>query len=140
MHDGWYITGDIAKIDTDGFVQIVDRLARFSKIAGEMVPHMLVEEKLHQLAGSTEAQFAVTSVPEEKKGEELVVLYAKSPEGSTWTLDDLYAKLQASDIPKLWIPAKDRFFDIGALPILGTGKIDLVKLRALAREKTQHPG
>src|SRR5689334_19498396 len=49
MRDGWYVTGDIAMIDTDGFIHITDRLSRFSKIAGEMVPHMKVEEELQAL-------------------------------------------------------------------------------------------
>jgi acyl-[acyl-carrier-protein]-phospholipid O-acyltransferase/long-chain-fatty-acid--[acyl-carrier-protein] ligase len=46
LRDGWYVTGDIAVIDEAGFVRITDRLSRFSKIAGEMVPHVKVEEQI----------------------------------------------------------------------------------------------
>ena len=62
-------------MDEDGFLQITDRLSRFSKIGGEMVPHIKMEEKLHELAGVTEQTFVVTGVPDEKKGERLVVLH-----------------------------------------------------------------
>src|SRR6266853_703484 len=49
LRDGWYVTGDIATIDEGGFVRITDRLSRFSKIAGEMVPHMKIEEEIQTL-------------------------------------------------------------------------------------------
>jgi acyl-[acyl-carrier-protein]-phospholipid O-acyltransferase/long-chain-fatty-acid--[acyl-carrier-protein] ligase len=68
-------TGDIAVLDEDGFIRITDRLSRFSKIGGEMVPHIRVEDKLHEVSGSTEQIFAVTGIPDEKKGERLFVLY-----------------------------------------------------------------
>ena len=47
----WYVTGDIASIDEDGFIRITDRLSRFSKIAGEMVPHMRIEEVIDGYLG-----------------------------------------------------------------------------------------
>jgi len=135
LRDGWYTTGDVALLDEDGFLQITDRLSRFSKIGGEMVPHLRVEEKLHELAGGAEQLFAVTSVPDEKKGERLVVLYKLKPED--WAAFE--PKLPQLDLPNLWRPRPDQFFPVAALPLLGTGKLDLRKIRELALQFSAAP-
>ena len=75
IRDGWYATGDIGLVDPDGFVRITDRLSRFSKIAGEMVPHVTLESTLMEITGVDEHHIAVTGVPDAKHGEKLCVIY-----------------------------------------------------------------
>ncbi len=128
VKDGWYVTGDIARIDEDGFVTLTDRLSRFSKIGGEMVPHIRVEEKLHELLGLAEQTFVVAAVPDEKRGERLVVLHKDGPD-----LDALLPRLQASDLPKLWLPDRAGFHKVEEFPLLGSGKLDFQKLKLEAR-------
>jgi acyl-[acyl-carrier-protein]-phospholipid O-acyltransferase/long-chain-fatty-acid--[acyl-carrier-protein] ligase len=131
LRDGWYITGDIATLDDDGFLTITDRLSRFSKIGGEMVPHGKVEEALHLAANIDTQSFAVTGIPDERKGEQLAVLHilddARIPE--------VVAKLAATGLPNLFIPARGNFIKVDTLPLLGTGKMDLRSLKRIAMER-----
>ena len=136
LQDGWYVTGDIAAQDEDGFLTITDRLSRFSKIGGEMVPHIKIEEKLQELADSAERQFVVTGVPDGKKGERLVVLHTLTPEA----LKPVIEKLAKSDLPNLWTPRANQFFHIDELPHLGTGKLDLRRVHEIAQEKSSASG
>ncbi len=130
LRDGWYVTGDVARIDADGFVFITDRLWRFSKIAGEMVPHVRVEDAINTVLG--EAACAVTAVPDAAKGERLVAFYTRADV----TPAELRDRLDATDLPKLWLPRRDALVVIEAIPTLGTGKIDLRRLKQLALERT----
>jgi len=126
--DEWYITGDIAKIDRDGFIFITDRLFRFSKIAGEMVPHMAIEEVLVNALKLVEMSIAITSVPDERKGERLVLLYTEAigePEA-------LRRILNESTLPNLWRPSESMYFKVEKLPMTSTGKMDVRMLRQIA--------
>lgn len=139
LRDGWYETGDIAAVHPDGFLEITDRLSRFSKIAGEMVPHVKVEEKLQALAGVRETVFAVVGVPDESRGERLVVLH-KLPDDE---LAEVLRGLPDSGLPNLWIPKAGQFYKVDEIPLLGSGKLDLRALREtasrLAGENAREP-
>ena len=133
MHDGWYVSGDIAQIDKDGFIQITGRLSRFSKIGGEMVPHINIEEAIQAFVegeDEEEIRAVVSAVPDAKKGERLVVLHtrlAKSP-------SEVCNHLSGLGLPNLWIPSPDSFLEVDVIPLLGTGKLDLKGLGDLAKK------
>jgi acyl-[acyl-carrier-protein]-phospholipid O-acyltransferase/long-chain-fatty-acid--[acyl-carrier-protein] ligase len=128
--DGWYKTGDIAFLDEDGFITITDRLSRFSKVAGEMVPHVRIEDEIHAAIGAVEQVCVVSCIPDEKRGEKLVVLHV-----ADMNVDDVRSKIKAAGLPNLWVPEKDMFFRIDAIPLLGSGKVDLGAVKKLAMAK-----
>jgi acyl-[acyl-carrier-protein]-phospholipid O-acyltransferase/long-chain-fatty-acid--[acyl-carrier-protein] ligase len=130
LRDGWYNTGDLGLVDADGFLKITDRLSRFSKIAGEMVPHVSVESAIMEITGVDEHHLAVTGVPDSKHGERLCVLYTDMGMAP----GEVQHRLAGGPLPKLWIPSARDFLRVDAIPITATGKIDLRKLREIARD------
>jgi acyl-[acyl-carrier-protein]-phospholipid O-acyltransferase/long-chain-fatty-acid--[acyl-carrier-protein] ligase len=131
IRDGWYVTGDIARMDEDGFLTLTDRLSRFSKIGGEMVPHQKVEDELHAILGTADRVCVVTAVPDESKGERLVVLHVGMDVPPTWQ------KLSGRGLPNLWLPRERDFYQVAELPVLGTGKVDLKRCKEMALEKAR---
>ena len=133
LRDGWYITGDMAVIDEDGFIHITGRLNRFSKIGGEMVPHVRIEEVINEIVNLDEEtiRLAVTAVPDPKKGERIVVLHTGLP----MPPEEICRRLIKEGMPPIWVPAPDGFRQVEAIPLLGTGKLDLKRVKELAREE-----
>jgi len=127
--DGWYDTGDIVKIDGQGFLTILGRAKRFSKIAGEMVSLSAVEAKLQ--AAFSDAAHAVVSIPDKKKGEQLV-LVTTDPQIDRKGLAEGLKREGASD---LMIPRN--ILNLRELPVLGSGKTDYVTLNRMAREQVK---
>ncbi|QDU79844.1 Bifunctional protein Aas [Polystyrenella longa] len=133
IRDGWYETGDFARIHQDGFIEITGRQSRFSKIAGEMVPHIKIEQLLTNIVESPDDEeeeivLAVTSIPDESKGERIIVVHRKLNKPT----DEVLKSLGNCDIPNLWLPSRDSFLEVDQIPILGTGKLDLRSLKQLA--------
>src|SRR5262249_2942586 len=110
------------------FIRITDRLARFSKIGGEMVPHGKIEETMFQLVEGIAC--VVIGVPDERKGERLAMLYCSS----VLEPGEIWKKLGETELPKLWIPKQASIHKVDELPLLGTGKLDLRKARTMAAE------
>ncbi len=135
LRDGWYETGDLGYIDDDGFVFITGRQSRFSKIGGEMVPHIQIEEAIIEIVGESEdvLNVGVASVPDEKKGERIIVLHTKLNK----TPSEIVKGLSAKGFPNLFLPSEDSFFQVDSIPLLGTGKLDLRGLQQLALEKAK---
>lgn len=127
--DGWFKTGDLGRFDEDGFLYIEGRISRFSKIAGEMVPHETVETRLMEAIGASpeDKVLAIAGVPDSSKGEALVVLTTRPVDAN-----EIRSKLQTSGLPNLWIPRK--FVSVPEIPHLATGKLDLRKIRELAEQ------
>ena len=130
LHEGAYITGDIGRLDAEGFLYLTDRLSRFSKIGGEMVPHGVVEEHLQECSAREERAFAVCGVPDERKGEKLMVLTTRPLS----EVPSLIESLSKRGLPALFVPRADHFVAVNELPLLGTGKLDLRAVQTLCLE------
>jgi acyl-[acyl-carrier-protein]-phospholipid O-acyltransferase/long-chain-fatty-acid--[acyl-carrier-protein] ligase len=118
--NGWYDTGDIARVDERGFVHILGRLKRFAKVSGEMVSLTAVEEAL---AGAfpeygLRCHLAVVSRPDEHKGEVLICV-SNEPR---LKLDQIRSVIRAKGLPNLFVPKEVRH--VREIPMLGSGKVN----------------
>ncbi len=117
---GWYDTGDIVRVDADGFVYILGRLKRFAKVSGEMVSLTAVEDALASAFPQYGLHFAVAVLarPDEAKGEKLIV----ATNEPRLTLDAVRDAVRARGLGNLAVPREIKL--IRELPRLGTGKVN----------------
>ena len=132
-NDGWFKTGDVGFMDADGFLHIQGRISRFSKIAGEMVPHETLEATINKVLGldsETERKIAIVGVPDEKKGEAIILLSTIAGQALDQECIDLRYKLLDQGITSLWCPRQ--IVPIKEIPLLASGKLDIKRCQELA--------
>ncbi len=137
FRDGWFKTGDLGSVDLNNFLTLGGRRSRFSKIAGEMVPHEVVENAIADFVPTPEGftggrTVAIVGVPDAQKGEALVLLSCVHNAQLTQALDAIRTHLADQGIPRLWAPRE--IIPVEAIPMLPTGKLDLKGCNILAHE------
>ena len=124
---GWYDTGDIARVDEDGYLLILGRLKRFAKVSGEMVSLTAVEEAL---AGAfpqygMRFQAAVITRPDADRGEALIAV-SNEPK---FNLGEIRDAIKAKGLSNLCVPREVKY--VRDIPKLGTGKVNHRELQKL---------
>ena len=130
--DGWYDTGDVVEVDTEGFVHIIGRMKRFAKIGGEMVS-LAVVEGLAESVWPDHAHAAV-ALPDSKKGERIVLATTASDARA----EDLLTAARARAVAELAVPRQ--VCVVPEIPLLGSGKPNHPKIAAMVGERLSATG
>ncbi|MDO8768977.1 MAG: cyclohexanecarboxylate-CoA ligase [Burkholderiaceae bacterium] len=125
---GWFKTGDLARIDEDGYVRITGRAKDIIIRGGENVPVVEVEQLLHRHPAILVA--AVVGVPDERLGERAVAYVTLKP-GANLTFDELKQFLEVERMAKQYWPEALTIVD--DFPRTPSGKIQKFRLREMAR-------
>jgi acyl-[acyl-carrier-protein]-phospholipid O-acyltransferase / long-chain-fatty-acid--[acyl-carrier-protein] ligase len=126
---GWYPTGDIVSVDSDGFVKILGRVKRFAKVAGEMVSLEIVEKLAEQ--ASPKLAHASTTIPDAKRGEAILLV----TQDRNLKRDQLQAAARELGAPDLAIPRQIIYVD--KIPLLGSGKKDYPAVKQIVEKHLQ---
>lgn len=121
----WYQSGDKGKLDSDGFLIILDRYSRFAKLGGEMVSLGSVEIQIAEIIDNPDVEVLAVTLPDPSKGEKIILLVAGDIE-----VDQLKAKILKSNISPLMQPKA--YLAVEAIPKLGTGKNDFGQAKKMA--------
>jgi len=127
LRDGWFPTGDVATIDGDGYVKIVDRTKDLIKSGGEWISSIELENAVAGHPAVAEA--AVIGVAHPKWDERPLLLVVKRP-GAAVTPEEIIEFLR-TQVAKWWLP--DEVLFVEALPRGGTGKVQKAALRETYR-------
>ena len=133
--NGWFKSGDVGRVDDDGFLFIEGRISRFSKIGGEMVPHETVEAAVNKVMGldnETERKVAIVGIPDDKKGEAIALLSTITGPALEQEALDIRYKLLDEGLPALWCPKK--IIPVESIPVLASGKLDIKGCEELIQE------
>jgi acyl-[acyl-carrier-protein]-phospholipid O-acyltransferase/long-chain-fatty-acid--[acyl-carrier-protein] ligase len=124
---GWYDTGDVVRVDEEGFLFIQGRLKRFAKVSGEMVSLTAVEEALGGAFPQygVRCQIAITSRPDPDRGEALMAVTNERK----LQIEEIRSVLRAKGFPNICVPREVKF--IREIPKLGTGKVNHRELEKL---------
>ncbi len=128
---GWFKTGDLGRIDEEGFLWIEGRCSRFSKIGGEMIPHGRIEEEIIDILGlctTNDLSIAIISVSDEKKGERLILFSSVECD-----LKNINHSLKQRGVSNLWMPKE--LILVNQIPVLSTGKINWPAIRSFVEDK-----
>lgn len=134
LQDGWFRTGDVGRLDDDGFLYIEGRISRFSKIGGEMVPHETVEAAINKVLGldsEAERKIAVVGIPDAQKGEAILMLSTIPGSSAEQECIHLRYKLLDEGLSSLWCPKQILY--VPEIPVLASGKLDIKACEALAQ-------